>query len=171
MMHNFRRYFAITILALICVVSIYAQDVKKSREEMRKEIVEFKIKFLAQEINLQKDQQEKFAELYSQLSQEKMKIFSNAMKLERKLRNSADATDADYAEASKVMAEARAKDIELDKQYDKKFAAFLTSKQIFQMKTAEEKFRRKMEEMRKNGKNKHHNHESHPAKRKRGQND
>lgn len=167
-MHNFRRYFAIVVLALVGVVSIYAQDGKKSREDMRKEIVEFKIKFLAQEINLQKDQQEKFAELYSQLSQEKKKIFSNAMKLERKLRNSADATDADYAEASKVMAEARAKDIELDKQYDKKFAAFLTSKQIFQMKSAEEKFRKKMEEMRQNGKNKHHNHEGRPAKRNRG---
>lgn len=166
-MRNFRRYFLILIFALIGVSSIYAQGEKKSREDMRKEIMEFKIKFLAQEINLQKDQQEKFTELYSQLSQEKMKIFSNAMKIERKVRNSSNATEADYAEASKAMAEAKAKDIELEKQYDKKFATFLTSKQIFQLKGAEEKFRRKMDEMRKSGKNKPHKHEGNKPKGKK----
>lgn len=124
------------------------QDSAKSREEMRKELDEFKMKFIAQEIDLKDNQKEQFVELYSKMNAEKRKVFSNAMKLERKLRHSKDATESEYAAASKAMAEAKVKDQEIERRFDEKFSAFLSSKQIFQMKIAEEKFRRKMESMR-----------------------
>ena len=44
---------------------------KKSRAEMKKEFKEFKVKSIAQEVDLQDDQQKQFFELYEQMSDEK----------------------------------------------------------------------------------------------------
>lgn len=143
-----RRFFPLLICALVCVFGASAQrNDKKSREDMRKEVAEFKMKFIAQEIELKDNQMEQFADLYTKMNQEKRQAFANAMKLERKVRNDKEATEADYAAASKAMEEAREKDSEIDKRYDEKFATFLTAKQRFKLKGAEEKFRRKMEQM------------------------
>ena len=46
------------------------------------------------------------------------------------------------------MTEAKEKDAEIEKKYDAIFSEFLTSKQVYKMKDAEEKFRNKMHEMR-----------------------
>ena len=151
-----RRIVKIVLLVLLVFgygVSAFSQERGgKSREEMRKEIEEFKIKFLAQEIELKDDQKAEFVDLYSKMSAERMKAFSKAMQLERKLRKSKDATEEEYAAASKAMNEARDKEAEITKKYSEKFSTFLTNKQLYKLKTAEEKFRRKMEEMRANGK-------------------
>lgn len=121
---------------------------RRSREEMRKELEEFKMKFIAQEISLQPDQQKRFVDLYQQMQEEKMRVFSAAMRLDRKVRHDKNASDADFEQAARAMSEAKEKDAEIDKRYDKDFATFLTSKQIYLMKSAEDKFRRKMHEMR-----------------------
>ena len=149
------KYLFIALFAICCVNASYAQTKGgKSREEMRKEIEEFKIKFIAQEMDLKDDQKEAFADLYTKMNSERMKAFSQAMQLERKIRKSKDATEEEYAAASKAMNDARDKDAEITKKYADKFATFLTNKQIFKMRTAEEKFRRKMEEMRHTGNSK-----------------
>ena len=46
------------------------------------------------------------------------------------------------------MLNAKEKDAELSKKYDDKFSKFLSPKQLYKMKEAEESFRRKMQEMR-----------------------
>ncbi len=52
---------------------------KKSRAEMKKEFKEFKMKFIAQEVDLQDDQQKQFFELYEQMSDEKDASFLNKL--------------------------------------------------------------------------------------------
>lgn len=121
----------------------------KSREEMRRELEEFKMKFIAQEINLQSDQQKRFMELYSQMQDEKVKVFTNAIRIDYKVRKDRNATEADFEQAAKAMNEAKERDAEIDKRFDKEFSTFLSAKQIYLMKAAEEKFRRRMHEMRK----------------------
>lgn len=159
-----RRFLLLLIIAFFCTLAVTAQRPdKKSREDMRKEIAEFKMKFLAQEIELKDNQKEQFAELYSKMSQEKRQAFANVMKLERKVRNSKEASEADYAAAAKAMDEARDKDHEIDKKYDEKFATFLSAKQRFKLKKAEDEFRKKMEQMHRERKSKNgpkHNHGS-----------
>lgn len=129
--------------------SAFAQKNKdKSREEMRKELREFKIKFMAQEMDLKEDQQKQFIEVYGKMSDERMQLFEKTKRLEHKIKKEGDASEEEYAKVSKALTEAKEKDTEIEKRYDAEFSKFLSSKQIFLMKSAEEKFRQKMSEMR-----------------------
>ncbi len=149
-----RKILLIILTMVLGIGTLCAQEkAKKSREEMRKEFREFKIKFIAQEIDLQEDQQKQFAELYDQMCDERMKIFEQTRRLERKVKKESNATEEDYASVSRALTEAKEKDAAIEKKYDAKFSTFLSSKQIFKMKAAEEKFRKKMSEMRHKKKN------------------
>lgn len=126
---------------------------KKDRRQMMKEIREFKVKYIAQEIELQDNQKEKFVTLYNEMSEKRDEVMREAYRMERKVKRNKDATDADYQAAAEAMNKARAEDVAIEKAYDEKFGTFLSPKQIYKMKTAEQEFRRKMEEMhRKKGK-------------------
>ncbi len=114
--------------------------------KMFKEIMEYKIKFLAQEMDLKEDQKEKFVEVYQQMSDLKNKNFERMRAIENSLKK--DASEADYKKASDELAEIRLRDVNIDKEYDAKFAKFLSQKQIYKMKEAEDTFRRKMQDMR-----------------------
>ena len=144
------RHLIIILLGLILSLPVHAQKNKhKERHaEMRKEFREFKIKFIAQEISLQPEQTKEFTELYSQMEDEKFKVFSSAHKLECSVKANKNATDADYTKLSEAMLNAKEKDAELSKKYDDKFSKVLSPKQLYKMKEAEESFRRKMQEMR-----------------------
>lgn len=121
---------------------------QKQKPNMGKEILEFKLKYLAQEMELNPDQQQRFFELYTQMNDEKQKLFRDVKATERKVKNDKDATDADYENFSQTVTNARVRDAEIDRQYDEKFSTFLTKKQIFKMKVAEDQFRKKMMDMR-----------------------
>lgn len=148
------RFFLIILLCFVAAVPSFAQKNKTDKETMRKELMEFKLKFLAQEMDLKEDQQQKFFDLYKQMSEERVKVFKETKALENKLKSNPDASDAEYEAVSKAITAAKEKDAAIEKKYDDKFAQFLTSKQIFKMKGAEEKFRQKMHEMRHKKKNK-----------------
>ncbi len=106
------------LLGIFSVAGLFAQPKgheKKSREEMRKEIDEFKKKFIAQEIDLKDDQKKEFFELYTQMNNERMKVFEQTRALERKVKKNADASEADYKAVSKAITEAKEKDEENQK--------------------------------------------------------
>lgn len=119
------------------------------RCEMAREVQEFKLKFLAQEMELRDDQQKRFFDLYNAMSEEKFKVFTEVRRLESQIKNNPNATEAEYAAVSEAITKAKARDAEIEKKYDDQFSTFLTKKQIFKMKAAEDKFRRKMHEMNK----------------------
>lgn len=139
------------ILALImgCYVSAMAQrSGDKKSENMMKELQEFKIKFIAQEIDLKESQKADFVELYSEMNSKRIEVMRDAWKMERELKKNKDASEADYQAVTDAMTKAKAKDAEIEKSYDEKFAKILSQKQIYKMKEAEEEFRKKMTEMR-----------------------
>lgn len=144
-----KRLVLLLLVAVAGFSAMHADDNdKKKREQMMREVQEFKIKFIAQEIELTDAQKERFVQLYNEMSEKRNACMSSAMKLERKVRHDKNATDADYQKASEAMSKARAEDLAIEKEYDKKFEQFLSSKQIFKMKNAENKFRDKMQQMR-----------------------
>lgn len=147
-----KKFTLLLLLILAAVIPVLAQHKGKNHAAMRKEVQEFKLKFLAQEMELKEDQQKKFFDLYNRMTDEKIKVFKETKALEKKLSDTANASDAEYDEVSKAITAAKEKDAEIDKRYDEKFRQFLTPKQIFKMKAAEEKFRDKMHEMRHNRK-------------------
>lgn len=153
-MKTFLRIALVCILTLVSgASSVFAQERHQKhadgdrRKGLSKEISEFKIKFLAQEIELSSEKQKQFEELYKAYENEKHEIFSQTMKLERRIKNDKNATDADYEKLKNALTEARVKDAEIEKKYDRKFAAILSQKQIYLMKKAEMAFHDRMKEM------------------------
>lgn len=143
-----RKIYLILILSAMCILPAFSQKHGKSdREAMRKEVMDFKLKFLAQEMELKKDQQKKFFELYTQMSEEKHGIFKETRAMEKRLEKNGG-TDAEYEAMTRSLTKAKEKDAEIDKKYDDKFSEFLSPKQIFKMKSAEDKFRKKIQQMR-----------------------
>lgn len=144
-----KKYIILLIASIFAILPADAQQRKgKDHDTMFKEVQDFKLKFLAQEMELREDQQKKFFELYNQMSDEKGKLFRETKNLEKKLTDSKDASDSEYEAVSKAITAAKEKDAEIEKKYDEKFSQFLSAKQVFKMKEAEGKFRDKMREMR-----------------------
>lgn len=125
-----------------------AKKEHKSQKKMYKELQEFKLKFLAQEIDLKDNQKEQFTRLYTEMQEKREAVMRVAWQAEKKVKKDNNATEADYLAASEAMIKAKEEDAKIEKEYDKKFEKFLSSKQIFKLKTAEAKFRKKIEEMR-----------------------
>ncbi|MDE5881815.1 MAG: hypothetical protein K2H60_08805 [Muribaculaceae bacterium] len=144
-----KHLLLILVLIIGCCSPSFAQkhDGKKG-ENMMKELREFKVKFIAQEIDLKEDQKARFVELYNEMCDKRVDAMRDAWKMERELKKNKDATEADYQAVTDAMTKAKAKDAAIEKDYDEQFAKFLTQKQIFKMKEAENEFRKKMSEMR-----------------------
>ncbi len=145
-----RTIILVMMLAIIPAVGIYAQQKKtQSRDEWRKEMREFRMKFIAQEIELQENQEQKFTALYNQLCDERQVVLKKAHSAEKRLKTlGPKATDEDYRVASETVAKAREEEVALEKKYSEKFGAFLSQKQLFKMKEAENKFRERLVKMR-----------------------
>lgn len=144
-----KKILLILLLSVCGVTAVCAQGRGgKDREQMMRELQEFKLKFLAQEMDLKEEQQPKFFELYNEMCVKRRDCMRDAMRLERKVRKSSDATEKDYQAAAEAMNKAKAEDVAIEKEYDDKFAQFLSPKQIYKMKAAEQEFRQKMSEMR-----------------------
>ena len=89
-----KKIFLIAFTLILGLGSMCAQgNGRKSRAEMKKEFKEFKMKFIAQEVDLQDDQQKQFFELYEQMSDERMQVFEQTRRLERKVKKDPQATD------------------------------------------------------------------------------
>lgn len=142
-----KRFVLFLMIAIAAISSVSAQN-KEHKPGLRQELKEFKMKFLAQEMDLKEDQQVKFFELYSQMENEKEKLRRDTKALEKKVKEGKDLTDDEYRKANQALTEYKEKEAEIEKKYDEQFSKFLSQKQISIMKTAEEKFRVKTHEMR-----------------------
>ena len=118
------------------------------RAQWHREIREFKLRYLAQEMDLSPDQQQRFVALYDKMQDEKHSVMLEARAAEERLKKIENPTEADYKVASDALSNAREKDAAIDLKYEKQFKTFLSSKQMFKMKEAERKFRDKLREMR-----------------------
>lgn len=131
----------------------FSQNHPKGDIEKRiKEVREYKMKYLAQEMELSETQKIKFFEVYEEMSMAKRSCFKEARDMERKLKKGKDSTEDDYRKATEAMNTANAEWAEKEKVFNDKFAEFLTPKQIFKMKEAEESFNAKLKEMKINRK-------------------
>lgn len=113
-----------------------------------KEMTEFKLKFLAQELELTEDQQKRFFPLYTEMMNAKHNVMRKARQAEKRLKSIPNPTDEDYRIASAAMEDAKREDEAIEKRYEEKFKTILTPKQMYKLKEAERKFHEKLQEMR-----------------------
>ena len=80
------------------------------------------------------------------MENERRAVFKQMKQIEKDIKNNKNATEADYDKATKETNQAKRKMADIEASYEKKFATFLTKKQIYKMKEAEEKFIKTMRE-------------------------
>lgn len=139
------KRFLLLFLLLTCVfssVDIFArgqEDVDKVK--FIKEFREYKHRFLAKQLELSKEQENAFFEVYDMMEAETDKIASETRDLERKISESNDAvSDLEYDTATDAMFELKIKEGEIEKSYLEKFRSILTKRQLFMLKSAERNF-------------------------------
>lgn len=128
----------------------------EKREKMFREVQEFKMKYLAQEMELSEVQKVKFYELYEEEQASKKECYQEAVVMDRRLKKEKDPSEENYQQVRSAFNMANMKWAEIEKQYDEKYSEFLSQKQIYKMKEAENSFRAKFEEMKHNRKREHH---------------
>lgn len=138
--------FLLIVAAFICAVPVYAQKGKpdKNHAEMIREIQEFKIKFLIQEADINKEQQAEFVKIYTELSNAKLNLMKACHDEQKALRAKASPTDEDYIRVSEKLAEAKSAEGALELKYFQQLRKLLSPKQLYKLKDAELKFNRKM---------------------------
>ncbi len=130
----------------------------KSHAEMRRELREYKLKFLSQEMELDDATKAKFAEVFEDNFEAQCKLFREQHKAKKELDAKAKPSDADYEAYQKVQSSVKQREQALDSQYRAKLEKILNPKQMYKLQQGEEKFREKMQELRakKGGKGKKH---------------
>ncbi|MBD5191571.1 MAG: hypothetical protein HDS58_02505 [Barnesiella sp.] len=139
-----KKYSAVilAIMALIIPAVVNAAPQNDERKQFFKEIREFKHKFLARELNLTKEQEQKFFPIYDQMEDETDKIQEETREMENKVRESSDPSDLEYEKATDAIFELKMKEGEIEKSYLEKFRGVLNNKQLFNLKNAERNFNR-----------------------------
>ena len=84
---------------------------------------------------------------------ERRAIYKKIKKAEKSVADK-DASEAAYEKASKEIQAARAEMVQIEQQYDEKFASFLSKKQMFKLREAEGKFMQKMQDCKEKRKSK-----------------
>lgn len=120
----------------------------KDKKEMIKEIREFKVEFLAKEMELTAAQKKKFAEVYAERMDELHTYMEKSHALEKRMESDKNLSEEEYAKAIATLDEYRDKCREIEKRNDAKLKTFLSQKQMFRMREAERKFRDTMRKMR-----------------------
>lgn len=148
-----KRFFIAGVLMILAISVAMAsphdeEKEKGKRDKMMKELQEFKMKFLADEMGLNESQKKKFFELYQSMEEKKGEILKPVWKMERELKKEKNPSEQDYQKVTEAKKKANVECSELDRIYDEKFSEFLTQKQIYKLKEGEKSFREKLEEMR-----------------------
>lgn len=112
-----------------------------NRSKWFKEVREKKHQFLIKELELKKEQQKQFFEIYDSMDDELRQVQRDTRKMEKRVQEAGDdASDLDYEKATDALYEAKQKEGAIELKYKEEFKKVLTPKQLFKLKGAERKF-------------------------------
>lgn len=133
------------LFSLILSLAAFAQK-GGNWEAKIKEIQEYKIQYLIQEMDLPSDKQAEFTRLYTAYDNARTALFRSFMQQDKAMKAKENPSEADYAEAAQAMATAKLREGELENSYYLQFKQMLTPKQLYNMKRAENRFEHKLRE-------------------------
>lgn len=148
-----KKNIVFILVAIIVALPISAQKNSKSKKdsaEWKKELQDFKYKYLAQEIELTEDQQSQFFELYSKMEAEIDFAFKNAKDATKALKSEGEHSEEEYQKAVNAMLNVKIMEAQIEKRYYDQLKSFISSQQLYKLKCAERNFKKKLMEMHKN---------------------
>lgn len=134
-----RTFYALTLLLILCVSGIQAQNTKFSKEEFRNRQKEFFI----QQAGLSNDEAQKFFPLYFELQDKKQAYNKEAWQKLRQGKNP-NTTETEYGKIVEDVIQARIATDELELEYVRKYKQFLLAKKIYLLQKAEMRFHREL---------------------------
>lgn len=146
------------ILLSISGTNLQAQDKKgdKPRHEMRREMQEYKMKFLAKEMGISGEKQAKFFEAYIAFAKTQDALFEEMRKARNTLERKSNPADADYESFRKTQNSVKDRETAADAEYRKALDKILTPRETFLLQEGENKFREKMQELKAKHKSRGH---------------
>lgn len=107
-----------------------------------KDVREFKHTYLAKELSLSREQQNKFFPIYDQMEDDINKLNQETRAIEREINEAPEesVTDLKYDMAIEALYNLKANEAEIENSYLEQFRNILSKRQIFLLKGAEKKF-------------------------------
>ena len=150
-----RNLIALLAFLILSCSSAFAADKPQTdaqRQQWFKNMVATKVEFLTKQLALNENQKARFAKEYTAMSSETSKLASETRKLERSVSKNTNATDLEYEKAAEAMTEFKSKEAAIELRYFNQFKTYLSKKQLFQLKIAENKWMRELMKQRGKGK-------------------
>jgi Spy/CpxP family protein refolding chaperone len=138
-----RKHLIIAIIALatafgpanVAAQRLSDEDLQKALTEMRN----FKHRVFVKELQLAKDQQQKFFDVYDSMDKELMIIGNETRDMERKTLADTNASDTECATVARSLFEQRKRESDIELKYFDKLADVLTPRQLLKFKSVERK--------------------------------
>lgn len=140
-----KQIFLASVLIMSATFSAAAQtDEPDNREQWFKEVREYKHRYFAKELDLTRDQQTEFYNIYDKMEDDINKVNSETRALEKKIREQDDVTDLEYDQATQALLEQKQKEFEIESQTYDKLKTVLNKKQLFELRGVERQFTREV---------------------------
>ena len=130
--------FLLAVILAPCLLS--AQSTAAQRARWMEQIRKTKFEFFTKEANLTKEQQNQLFPLYEEMEKSIYKMNNEAEALMKKTAANSRATDTEFEAAATAAARTTQRQGEIELEYFNKFSKFLSKKQLFLLKQAEDKF-------------------------------
>lgn len=135
---------AMMAFAAFTAVTPASAQGKAPRDKWMSEMRQFKRSYFTKELDLTKEQQNKFFPIYEAMEDECARLDEDMKTMERRVSQAPDASDLEYEKAADAMYETKVKQAEIEKEYSAKFKDILSAKQYFRLKDIDRKFARDM---------------------------
>lgn len=120
-------------------------DKKADREKWFAEIQQYKKEYIIKALQMTDDQKAKFVPIYDAYERDMRKVQNEARQLAKTVKKKgASATDADYRAAAEKMYQLKTREGQIEAAFYQKIKAFLTPRQLYELKVAEDRFVREM---------------------------
>lgn len=134
-------------LVLTLVAAVVWACSSQNREEFGQwmdQMRQYKRTYFTKELDLNKEQQQKFFPLYEAMEDESIQVENETRQMERRVSEAPDASDVEYEKAAEALFDMKVKQAAIEKGYMEKFRDILTPRQLFELKGVEKKFGRDM---------------------------
>ncbi len=129
---------------LTSLPSFAAPQANGEREQWMTKMRQYKRTYFTKELDLSRDQQNKFYPLYEEMEDQIAKLTDDARAMEKRVSEMSSPSELEYEKATEAMYDSAVKCAQLEREYLEKFQNILTRKQLFKLKSVERKFSREM---------------------------
>lgn len=143
-MRRILLFMILTVVTALPAAVSAQQKYGSERAQWMNEMRQYKRSYFVKELDLSREQQNKFFPLYEEMEDKTMKIEDEARTMERRIADTPDATDTEYEKGAEALYDARVESAQTEKEYMEKFKTILTRKQLFRLKGVERQFARDM---------------------------